>query len=86
MFVLIRQMLLASFVGMNIFLKIFLSNTESLCIMIMITYIDYNKSFADKLRETCELHMHRVVWISVTLGFHVHCKYVGINRRDEGPN
>jgi hypothetical protein len=34
MFVLICQMLLASFVGPNIFLKIFLSNTESLCMML----------------------------------------------------
>jgi hypothetical protein len=33
-FVLIRQMLLSTFVGQNIFLKIFLSNTESLCIML----------------------------------------------------
>jgi hypothetical protein len=42
------------------------------------------QSSADKSQEICELHMHRLVWISVTLGFHVYSKSVRINRRAEG--
>jgi hypothetical protein len=76
MFVLIRQTLSSSFVGPNIFLKIFLSNSESLCIMLSLTFRNRASYIYDRHTATLQTphfiyffnkYMYWIFWTCCTI-------------------